>query len=111
MTHPLDPLAPLKHPDGTSFTEEERYAFFQQAEQFIRGQYRDNRAHHFANSLTIPDQLDMLWHELNDTGAISKDGAWFKAVQAVKEQFSKNEDSYQKALADVAMLRQKNQGV
>lgn len=30
------------------------------------------------------EQLDMLFKELRDTGTISKDGAWFKSIQAVK---------------------------
>jgi hypothetical protein len=31
------------------------------------------------------EQLDMLWKEIRDTGAISKDGQWFKNIQLVKD--------------------------
>lgn len=108
--HPLDPLAPLKHADGRAYSEEERYAFFVQAEKFIRGNYRDDRALYFTHHLNVGDQLDMLWHEVNATGTVSKDGTWFKAIQAVKEAHPNTDAAYQKALADVQMLRQKNQG-
>jgi hypothetical protein len=33
----------------------------------------------------ITDQLDMLWHELNTSGSISADGAWFSSIKAVKD--------------------------
>lgn len=38
------------------------------------------------------DQMDMLWRELRDTGTISKDGAWFQSILAVKEAIPKPAD-------------------
>lgn len=37
----------------------------------------------------ISDQLDMLWHEINSTGSISSDGAWFQSIQEVKNNIPK----------------------
>jgi hypothetical protein len=37
----------------------------------------------------ITDQLDMLWHEINSTGSISSDGAWFQSIQEVKNNIPK----------------------
>ena len=33
----------------------------------------------------LGEQLDMLWHELNNSGSISTDGAWFNAIKEVKD--------------------------
>lgn len=105
MTHPLDPGAPLRHADGTDFSDAERQAFFENVEQRVRGYYKDERANHYATDLPVGEQLDMLWHELDQTGSISKDGAWFGAVKAVKEAYPNGDAAYQKALADVAALK------
>ena len=32
----------------------------------------------------IEEQLDMLYHELDETGTISKDGAWYNHIKTVK---------------------------
>lgn len=37
----------------------------------------------------VGEQLDMLWHELNNTGTISVDGEWFSHVKEVKESLPK----------------------
>ena len=39
---------------------------------------------------TIGNQLDMLWHELNQSGSLSTSGSWFQSIQLVKEQFPKS---------------------
>lgn len=47
---------------------------------------------HYTVVRTYPDmkeQLDMLWHEVNTTGAISTEGEWFQSIQAVKVQHPK----------------------
>lgn len=110
MTHPLDPGAPLRHPNGTLYSEEERMAFFADAEERFRSAHRNARNAIYTSALTVGDQLDLLWQELNSTGTISKDGAWFNAVKAVKEAHPKDDSAYQKAVADVAAIRQRNQG-
>jgi hypothetical protein len=33
----------------------------------------------------IGNQLDMLWHELNNSGSLSTGGMWFNTIQQVKE--------------------------
>ena len=37
----------------------------------------------------IRDQLDMIWHELDETGTLSKGNEWFLACKSVKERFPK----------------------
>ena len=39
------------------------------------------------------DQFDLLYKELSESGTISKDGAWFKAITAVKQSIPKPVDS------------------
>jgi septation ring formation regulator EzrA len=43
-----------------------------------------NRTNHYGQSLSVGEQLDMLWHELDTTGSITKDGEWFNAIKMVK---------------------------
>jgi hypothetical protein len=38
----------------------------------------------------ITDQLDMLWHEINNNGSLSTDGEWFNRIKSVKEDNPKN---------------------
>lgn len=38
----------------------------------------------------IGQQLDMLWHELNNSGSLSTDGEWFQSIQEIKTQFPKD---------------------
>lgn len=105
MSHPLDPGAPLRHADGSEYSEAERQTFFENVEQRVRNAYQDERANHYIARLTVGAQLDMLWHELDQAGVISKDGAWFNAIKAVKEAHPKDDSAYQKAVADVAALK------
>jgi hypothetical protein len=37
----------------------------------------------------IGEQLDMLWHELNNNGTLSTDGDWFQSIQEIKTQYPK----------------------
>ena len=106
MRHPLDPGAPLRHADGSEYSEAERQTFFENVEQRLRYTYREERANHYVARLTVGEQLDMLWHELDQTGVISKDGAWFKAIKAVKEAYPNDDSAYQKAVADIAALKE-----
>ena len=48
--------------------------------------YNIKRMHAYSR---IEDQLDMLWHELNNTGSISKSGDWFNSIKSVKDEFPK----------------------
>ena len=38
----------------------------------------------------ITDQLDMLWHEINNNGSLSNEGEWFNRIKSVKEDNPKN---------------------
>lgn len=38
----------------------------------------------------IADQLDMLWHEINNNGSLSNEGEWFNRIKSVKEDNPKN---------------------
>ena len=37
----------------------------------------------------VQEQLDMLWHELNNSGSITTDGNWYQSIQQVKQQHPK----------------------
>ncbi len=39
----------------------------------------------------INEQLDMLWHEINQNGTISTSGTWFQTIQTIKTDFPKDE--------------------
>lgn len=41
------------------------------------------------NYPNIGNQLDMLWHELNQSGSLSTNGEWFQSIQSVKDEFPK----------------------
>ena len=52
----------------------------------LQGLY-DNRTYQRtrkAKYKPINEQLDELWHDIND-GKLDKDGSWYKAVKAVKD--------------------------
>ena len=38
--------------------------------------------------LSIQDQLDQLWHDIDD-GKLDKTGSWYLAVKAVKDKYAK----------------------
>jgi len=38
---------------------------------------------------TIGNQLDMLWHELNQSGSLTTNGEWFNQIKSVKDTFPK----------------------
>jgi hypothetical protein len=44
--------------------------------------YDSRRSHAYP---TLPNQLDMLWHELNTSGSISTSGSWFNTIKTVKD--------------------------
>jgi len=44
--------------------------------------YTDKRKNEYP---AIGNQLDMLWHELNNSGSLSTGGTWFNTIQQVKE--------------------------
>ena len=44
--------------------------------------YADKRSGEYP---PIGNQLDMLWHELNNSGSLSTGGTWFNTIQQVKE--------------------------
>jgi hypothetical protein len=48
--------------------------------------YDANRMHTYPS---LGNQLDMLWHELNNSGSITSDGNWFQSIQQVKQQYPK----------------------
>ena len=37
------------------------------------------------NYPTIGNQLDMLWHELNQSGSLTTNGEWFNSIKEVKD--------------------------
>ena len=107
MEHELDPRSPLFNPDGTPYTTEQRFNFFENAKKSFLSSHAGIRNAVFCDSLPISEQLDMLWHELDSTGGITKEGTWFNAVKAIKESHPKDDSTYQKAVLDVIQLRNK----
>lgn len=37
----------------------------------------------------IEEQLDMLWHELQNSGTLSTNGQWFNQIKNVKDEYPK----------------------
>ena len=37
----------------------------------------------------VQEQLDMLWHEINTTGALSDSGNWFNTIKEIKDNHPK----------------------
>ena len=33
---------------------------------------------------SLEEQLDMLWHEIDSTGKVSRDGEWFQQIKRIK---------------------------
>ena len=86
MKHELDDDSILKLPDGTPYTEVQRYGFYVGLAEHYATQYQRDRQQIYPS---LGNQLDMLWHELNTSGSISTDGNWFQSIQQVKQQFPK----------------------
>ena len=87
MIHELDNGEELLSPiDGTPFTEDQRYGFFVGLQEWNNTQYQRDRQQKFPS---IGNQLDMLWHELNNSGSISTDGIWFNEIKSVKDEHPK----------------------
>jgi hypothetical protein len=83
MKHPLDDGTELINPiDGTPYSEDQRYGFFVGLQQVYDTQYQRDREHQYPK---LGTQLDMLWHELNESGSISINGQWFTALKSVKD--------------------------
>ena len=38
---------------------------------------------------SVESQLDMLWHELKESGSISREGMWYQKLAATKSMFPK----------------------
>jgi hypothetical protein len=38
----------------------------------------------------ISEQLDMIWHELNDNGTLTDSGEWFTTIRDVKQRHPKS---------------------
>jgi hypothetical protein len=82
MKHELDDDCILELPDGTPYTEEQRYGFFIGLAEHYATQYQRNRQQVYP---TIGNQLDMLWHELNNSGSLTTNGEWFNTIKEVKD--------------------------
>lgn len=37
----------------------------------------------------VANQLDMLWHEIKNSGSISTSGEWYQTIDSIKNQFPK----------------------
>ena len=86
MKHELDDNTILTLPDGTPYTEEQRYGFYIGLAEHCATQYQRDRQQIYP---TLGNQLDMLWHELNQSGSLSTNGEWFQSIQSIKDTFPK----------------------
>ena len=86
MKHELDDDSILELPDGSPYTEDQRYGFdVGLAEQYAT-QYQRDRQQIYPS---LGNQLDMLWHELNVSGSLTSNGEWYQSIQQVKQQYPK----------------------
>jgi hypothetical protein len=86
MKHELDDDSILELPDGTPYTEDQRYGFFIGLAEHYGTQYQRDRQQTYPS---LGNQLDMLWHELNNSGSLTTDGEWFNQIKTVKENHPK----------------------
>lgn len=88
MKHHLDDNTELNNPDGTPYSDEQRWGFFIGLEEWKRDQYKRDRATTYSS---IGDQLGMLYDDIlnGKFGDNAKTGQWFLAVKAVKDNFPK----------------------
>jgi hypothetical protein len=80
----------LMNTDGTPFTDfPEDFETKKQEliEEYNSNLYQKKRSQQYPK---ITDQLDMLWHEINNNGSLSNEGEWFNRIKAVKEDNPKN---------------------
>lgn len=84
--HILNEIQPLIDQGKLEIIEREEDAFIEEAVGYVvpLKDYRVIRRYP-----EIGNQLDMLWHELNTTGTISSDGAWFNAIKDIKDNIPK----------------------
>lgn len=87
MKHELDDNTVLLWPDGTSYDEDQRYGFFTGLAEFQRTRYQRDRMQSYPS---IGDQLDMLWHMMDDETIPGKNSEWYNCIVAVKNQFPKS---------------------
>lgn len=83
MKHELDDDTTLINPDGTPYTEDQRYGFFVGLAHHYATQYQRDRQYEYPK---IADQLDMLWHAM-DSGEIPKAMEFYTAIKAVKAKY------------------------
>jgi len=82
MKHELDDDSILELPDGSPYTEDQRYGFYVGLAEHYATQYQRDRQQIYPS---LGNQLDMLWHELNVSGSLTSNGEWFNKIKEVKE--------------------------
>lgn len=55
----------------------------------IENDYQNNKHQRLRVYPDIKEQLDMIWHELNQNGNITVAGNWFNNIKTIKEKFPK----------------------
>jgi hypothetical protein len=86
MKHELDDDSILELPDGSPYTENQRYGFYVGLAEHYATQYQRDRQQIYPS---LGNQLDMLWHELNVSGSLTSNGEWYQSIQQVKQQYPK----------------------
>ena len=86
MKHELDDDSILELPDGSPYTEDQRYGFYVGLAEHYATQYQRDRQQIYPS---LGNQLDMLWHELNVSGSLTSNGEWYQSIQQVKQQHPK----------------------
>lgn len=87
MKHILDDDTILTNIDGSPYTEDQRYGFFTGLAEFKRTQYQRDRAQSYPS---VGDQLDMLWHMIDDDIIPGKNSIWYNKILEVKNKFPKS---------------------
>jgi hypothetical protein len=60
-------------------------------EEAKRFEYQSKRENEFGQLLRVSEQLDMIYHELMDTGTLSSTGPWATAITQLKNKYPKSE--------------------
>lgn len=84
----LDHLTELLGDEQEAIDGYDNFVQFLETEnrKYLDTKYRDERRGLYPSA---SEQLDMIWHELNQTGKLTDSGDWFNSIRSVKDQYPK----------------------
>lgn len=86
LVHELDDGTTLTNTDGTPYTTEQRYGFFTGLADHIAKQYKWDRISAYPQ---VGEQLDMLWHMMDNEIIPGKDSDWYNTILEIKQRYPK----------------------